>query len=175
MNDRPLSGRDLRAGWKELGERAETIAQPHRVVTPEVAARPSGQIAKTLNETIASRTLDTHLQNSIRELSATGDQAMTEQTAAAPAPTAPPVPAAAPAPSTTTASSPGSHALTIKQMLSTHTQKLDQILQAQAAALQAQLDDQVSTVMNGTEAVISRVKGHTDDFKAILGQFTNDI
>jgi len=79
-------------------------------------------------------------------------------------------PSPAPAPST-----PGAHALTIKDMLSAHSAKLDQILQAQMAALQGVLDEQVNTVVDGVGAVTARVKGHTDDFKAILGQFTNQL
>lgn len=78
------------------------------------------------------------------------------------------------APVTTPApSSPAAHALTIKDVLSEHTQKLNQILQAQIVQLQATLTDQVDTVVSGTNAVIARSKQHTDDFKAILGQFSN--
>lgn len=74
-----------------------------------------------------------------------------------------------------TTTSPAAHALTIKQVLEDHGKKLDQVLQAQLALLTTELDGQLGTVVTGTEAVISRVRGHTDDFKAILGQFTNDL
>lgn len=70
-------------------------------------------------------------------------------------------------------SNPASHALTIKDVLSQHTDKLNQILEAQIAQLQATLSDQADTVVAGTNAVIQRSKQHTEDFKAILGQFSN--
>lgn len=72
-----------------------------------------------------------------------------------------------------TTSSPASHALTIKDVLTQHSEKLNQILEAQIAQLQLTLGDQVDTVVNGTNAVIARSKQHTDEFRAILGQFTN--
>lgn len=73
------------------------------------------------------------------------------------------------------ASSPASHALTIKQVLEGHAEKLDQVLQTQLARLTAELDGQLGTVLKGTDAVITRVHSHTEDFNAILGQFTNDL
>lgn len=85
------------------------------------------------------------------------------------------VPVISTAKASTMTTTPGSHALTIKDALENHAKKLDQILQASMATLQATLDDQVDTVQGGTAAVITKVKSHTDDFKAILGQFTNEI
>jgi hypothetical protein len=74
-----------------------------------------------------------------------------------------------PSPATT----PGAHAITIRDALADHARKLDQILQASLASLAATLDDQLSTVKGGTDKVISQVQTHTDEFKAILGQFSN--
>jgi hypothetical protein len=87
-----------------------------------------------------------------------------------------PAPVAAPtvAP-TATPTAPAAHALTIKDALADHAQKLDQILQAQFVILRSALDDQINTVQGGTDAVISGVKSHTDEFKAILGQFSNQL
>src|SRR6185312_14550550 len=73
------------------------------------------------------------------------------------------------------ASTPAAHALTIRDALSGHAAKMDAILQAQVALLNATLDDQLTSVQTGTTAVISKVKSHTDEFKAILGQFQNDL
>lgn len=74
-----------------------------------------------------------------------------------------------------TTNSPASHALTIKQVLEDHSQKLDQVLQTQLALLRNELDGQLGTVVKGTDAVITRVRSHTEDFNSILGQFTNDL
>lgn len=96
---------------------------------------------------------------------------MPDAPSAALIPSVSPAPAAAPA----GVASPASHALTIKDALAQHSAKLDAILQASLATLQAALDDQVNTVTGGVDAVTTKVKSHTDDFKAILGQFTNQF
>ncbi|NEU94789.1 hypothetical protein [Bradyrhizobium uaiense] len=89
------------------------------------------------------------------------------------------VPASAPvtiqpqAPAMTTPTKPGAHALTVKDVLASHGQKLDQILQAQIAKLQATLNSQVDTVVAGTDAVIAHAESQTAEFQAILGQISN--
>lgn len=120
------------------------------------------QIGAVIGEHAAAKTLATsakleeHLTGAISEFSA-------------------PVPTTAEGKPVMTTSSPGAHALTIKQVLEEHGKKLDQVLQTQLQLLRGELDGQLGSVVTGTEAVIARVRGHTDDFNAILGQFTNDI
>lgn len=163
-----MSTRASRAGWRPWAGREPL---------DKIDAAPA-QIARAITETIASRTLDTHLTSAIAEF-APKENVMsdTDQAAATPTVIVPPAPAtAAQAPAASpTPSSPGAHALTIKQVLEEHGRKLDQVLQAQLALLVSELDGQLGTVVTGTEAVISHVRGRTDDFKAILGQYVNDI
>lgn len=118
----------------------------------EAALPPSPQGFGAPSPPPAAARLDAHLQSAIADLSAPakGNPAMTQQ-------------------------SPASHALTIKEVLEDHAKKLDQVLQTQLALLTSELDGQLGTVVKGTDAVIARVRGHTDDFKAILGQFTNEV
>ena len=71
------------------------------------------------------------------------------------------------------AAAPGAAALSIQQRLADHGKKLDAILQAQGALLDAALNEQANAAVSAVSGVVEKIKSQTADFNAIMGQISN--
>lgn len=95
---------------------------------------------------------------------------------AAPAPAAPAasvsIPVAAPAPA---AQAPAAHAFNVKDMMAQHSADMGQLIAVQKQLLQTALDNQKLMVGNAIGSVAAKIQAQTDDFAAVMGQFTNDL
>jgi hypothetical protein len=70
-------------------------------------------------------------------------------------------------------SNPAAVGQTVKQMMEEHTRLMGDIHAAQLEILRAALNQQRSSVATSVGAVASRIAAQTDEFNAIMGQFTN--
>jgi hypothetical protein len=87
-------------------------------------------------------------------------------------------PAAAPTlqpQSTPAMSSPANVGLTVKQMMEEPTRLMGDIHAAQLEILRATLDQQRTGVATAVGGVAAKIAAQTDEFNAIMGQFTNGI
>lgn len=72
-------------------------------------------------------------------------------------------------------SSPADAGLNVKQLMEEHTRVMGEIHRAQIELLRASLARQRDTVTQAVGSVAQKIDGQTDDFLAIMGQFTNDL
>lgn len=101
----------------------------------------------------------------------------------APAPAASVAPVAAPAPAAPVASvstpaaaqAPAAHAFNVKDMMAQHSADMNQLIAVQKQLLQTALDNQKLMVGNAIGSVAAKIQTQTDDFAAVMGQFTNDL
>lgn len=72
-------------------------------------------------------------------------------------------------------SSPADAGLNVKQLMEEHTRMMGEIHRAQIELLRASLARQRDTVVQAVGSVAQKIDGQTDDFLAMMGQFTNDL
>lgn len=72
-------------------------------------------------------------------------------------------------------STPADAGLNVKQLLEDHVRTMGDIHKAQLELLRASLQRQRDTVATAVGSVAQKIDGQTDDFLAIMGQFTNDL
>lgn len=80
-----------------------------------------------------------------------------------------------PTPAPAASAHPASAGLSVKQMLEEHTRVMGQIQAAQVELLRSSLARQRDAVSTAVGNVATKIDGQTDDFLAIMGQFTNDL
>jgi hypothetical protein len=86
------------------------------------------------------------------------------------------IPAALPSNGVSTMStSPASAGASVKQLMEDHTRMMGEIHQAQLRILETSLARQRETVAQVVGKVAQKIEGQTDDFLAIMGQFSNDL
>jgi hypothetical protein len=90
----------------------------------------------------------------------------------APTPT-PAVPVVAPAVSAVSSTAPVVAAHTVKDMMSQHMAVMSQIHDAQVQLLGLELQKQRDMVAGAIGNVTAKIKAQSDDFAAVMGQFTN--
>lgn len=71
--------------------------------------------------------------------------------------------------------SPADAHMTVKDMMQAHMDTMRNIQEAQFALLQATLDRQVKAVSASVGTVADKIDGQTDDFLAMMGQFSNGM
>lgn len=76
--------------------------------------------------------------------------------------------------SAATASTAATH-LNIQQMMERHGGVLAEMQQAALAAVQVALDRQATAVLSSGTNLASKIDGQTDDFLAMMGQYSNSI
>jgi len=81
--------------------------------------------------------------------------------------------AVSPAPAPTSSANPAAAHTTVKQMMADHASKMAELHAGMTELLRAALSEQQNTVATALGNVTSQIKGQTDDFKAMMGQFTN--
>lgn len=72
-------------------------------------------------------------------------------------------------------STPADSGLNVKQMMDEHTRMMGEIHKAQIELLRASLARQRDTVAQAVGSVAQKIDGQTDDFLALMGQFSNDL
>lgn len=70
---------------------------------------------------------------------------------------------------------PMSAGQTIKDLMTEHVRLMGEIHVAQAEQLRVSLERQRETVAGAVRNVAAKIDSQTDDFLAIMGQFTNDL
>lgn len=70
---------------------------------------------------------------------------------------------------------PAAAHLNVKDILLGHSGRMASVMDAQLALLQSIADNQVNTVVAGIGSVAKKLESQTDEFKAMMGQFTNDL
>jgi hypothetical protein len=70
---------------------------------------------------------------------------------------------------------PADAAHTVKGMLAEHVKLMGDIHAAQLEILRSALTEQRNSVTGAITNVAGTIKSQTDDFKAIMGQFTNQL
>lgn len=113
----------------------------------------SGRFRQT---SAAAEALDQHLTTAIAEMSP------------------PPLPAPSQSEKPTMTNPAAAH-LNVKQMMEDHVRLMGEIHATQLELLKASLERQRDTVAKAVGSVASKIDGQTDDFMAMMGQFTNDL
>lgn len=85
-----------------------------------------------------------------------------------------PLLAASPAvPAAPTAAHPASAVMSVQDMMTSHMATMSKIHQTQLAILQTALDRQANTVATAVGTVSTKIESQTDDFLAMMAQFSN--
>lgn len=70
---------------------------------------------------------------------------------------------------------PADAGLTVKAMMEEHVRLMGEIHATQAQLLRTALQRQRDTVATAVTNVAQKIEGQTEDFLAIMGQFSNEI